>query len=106
MGRMKRAAVCAWISALALTAQAPPAGRAARGTTAVSAGLPPGQSKLYPGNRAPLRELPLVKLPAGAVEPDGWLGEQLRRMARGFSGRLPELSQYCRREGNAWLDPR
>jgi hypothetical protein len=69
------------------------------------AGLPPGQSTLYAGNREPLRPLPLVKLPPGAVEPGGWLGEQLRRMAGGFSGRLPELSQYCRREGNAWLDP-
>jgi hypothetical protein len=97
LGRMKT--VLAWAGMCVLAA-------AAWGQVEVRAGLPAGQNTLYAGNRAPLRELPLVKLPAGAVEPGGWLGEQLKRMARGFSGRLPELSQYCRREGNAWLDPR
>lgn len=96
LGRMK--AAIAWIGVSVMAA-------GAWGQVEVRAGLPSGQNTLYPGNRAPLKELPLVKLPAGAVAPGGWLGEQLRRMARGFSGRLPELSQYCRREGNAWLDP-
>lgn len=71
----------------------------------VTSGLPGGQNAHYPGNRAPLKPLPLVKLPVGAVEPGGWLKEQLRRMADGFSGRLPELSAYCKYEGNAWTDP-
>lgn len=84
---------------------APAKGLAPAAGTQLRAGLPAGQNTLYPGNREPLRPLPLVKLPVGAIEPGGWLGEQLRRMAGGFTGRLPELSQYCRREGNAWLDP-
>lgn len=110
LNRMKRAAVCAAavLASLCAMAQAPAA--KLKGPVAIAAGvragLPGGQNTLYGGNRAPLKELPLVKLPAGAVEPGGWLGEQLKRMAQGFSGRLPELSQYCRREGNAWLDPR
>ena len=89
--------VCAAASARQRAAKPAPA--------EVRPGLPAGQNTLYPGNREPLLPLPLVKLPVGAVRPEGWLGEQLRRMAQGFTGRLPELSQYCRREGNAWLDP-
>ncbi len=96
------------LAGLQASAQAPPARvkGALKVAAGVRAGLPAGQNTLYPGNRAPLKELPLVKLPAGAIEPGGWLGVQLKRMADGFTGRLPELSQYCRREGNAWLDPR
>jgi len=91
---------------LLVCAAAPARQRAAKPAPAeVRPGLPAGQNTLYPGNREPLLPLPLVKLPVGAVRPEGWLGEQLRRMAQGFTGRLPELSQYCRREGNAWLDP-
>jgi hypothetical protein len=96
------------LAGLQASAQAPPARvkGAVKVAAGVRAGLPAGQNTLYPANRAPLKELPLVKLPAGAIEPGGWLGVQLKRMADGFTGRLPELSQYCRREGNAWLDPR
>ncbi len=72
----------------------------------VRAGLPSGpQNNLYTGNRPPLRPLPLVKLPVGAVVPGGWLREQMRLMGDGFSGRLPELSQFCKYDGNAWTDP-
>jgi len=96
------------LAGLQATAQAPPARvkGAVKVAAGVRAGLPSGQNTLYPGNRAPLKELPLVKLPVGAIEPGGWLGVQLKRMADGFTGKLPELSQYCRREGNAWLNPR
>ncbi len=71
----------------------------------VRSGLPAGaQNTQYTANRAPLRPLPLVKLPVGAVVPGGWLGEQLRLMDDGFSGRLPELSKFCDYNNNAWTD--
>jgi DUF1680 family protein len=64
-----------------------------------------GQNGYYSGNRAPLLPDPLIKLPLGAVEPTGWLRRMLVLEADGMFGRLGELSQWCRKEGNAWLDP-
>ncbi len=63
-------------------------------------------NQFYPGNREPLSPSPLVKLPAGAVKPRGWLRRQMELMAGGFSGHLDELSDFLRPEGNAWLDPK
>ncbi len=65
-----------------------------------------GGPLLYPGNRPPLSANPLVKLPIGSVRPHGWLRAQLARMAQGFTGRLSEISSFCRFEGSAWADPR
>lgn len=39
-------------------------------------------------NRAPLRATPLMELPLGAVQPQGWLIDQLRIQADGMSGKL------------------
>jgi DUF1680 family protein len=44
-----------------------------------------------------------MKLPIGAVRPEGWLRHQLELTANGFSGRLSEISQFCKYEGNAWI---
>jgi hypothetical protein len=72
----------------------------------VRAGLPNGEPNgHYTGNRQPLLPSPLVKLPVGTVRPEGWLRQQLLLMADGFSGRLPELSAFCKYDGNAWTDP-
>lgn len=60
----------------------------------------------YPGNRPPLMPGPLIKLPVGAVKPQGWLRHQLELMAHGFTGRLHELSPFLQPEGNAWLNPK
>jgi len=57
----------------------------------------------YVSNREPLAPSPLVKLPIGAIEPHGWLRAQLERMADGLTGRLPELSPWCKAEGSAWM---
>jgi len=59
----------------------------------------------YLGNRAPLVPSPFVKLPVGAVRPEGWIRRQLELEADGFSGRLSELSGFLREDGNAWLSP-
>lgn len=71
-----------------------------------SSGLPAGTAnRHYVSNRAPLMASPLTKLPVGAVRPEGWVRGQLVRMADGFSGRLTELSQFCKYDGNAWTSP-
>lgn len=60
---------------------------------------------LYVGNRAPLLPSPLIKLPVGAIKPEGWLRKQLQLEAEGFTGHLTRLSRFLREEGNAWLSP-
>jgi len=59
----------------------------------------------YAANREPLLPNPLIKLPVGAVRPRGWLRHQLVLMSEGMTGRLPEVSPWCQKGGNAWLDP-
>lgn len=57
----------------------------------------------YVANRAPLVPSPLVRLPMGAVRPQGWLKRQLQLQADGFHGRLTEISRFLKKENNAWL---
>jgi hypothetical protein len=45
----------------------------------------------YPNNREPLLQSAYVKLPVGAVKPKGWLYDQLRVQANGFTGNLPDV---------------
>jgi hypothetical protein len=63
-------------------------------------------NSFYVGNRPPLSPSPLLKLPIGAVKPKGWLRRQLELQAAGFHGHLGEISQFLRKENNAWLSIR
>jgi hypothetical protein len=65
-----------------------------------------GSNRFYVGNRSPLLPSPLIKLPTGSVKPKGWLETQLKLMANGLLGRLPEISPWCKWEGNAWANPK
>jgi DUF1680 family protein len=60
-------------------------------------------STQYIANRPPLKPSGLVRLPPGAVKPDGWLKAQLRMQADGFHGHLQEISGFLKKDGNAWL---
>lgn len=75
------------------------------GTKAQVVAAPPvtGGNEFYTGNRAPLQGSPLMKLPVGSVRPKGWLLHQLEFMLNGFSGHLPEISKWCKIDGNAWV---
>jgi hypothetical protein len=59
----------------------------------------------YVSNRQPLTVSPLVKLPIGSIKPRGWLRNQLELEAQGMTGRLEEISPWCRFDQNAWTDP-
>lgn len=59
----------------------------------------------YVVNRAPLAPNPLTKLPVGAVRAEGWLQRVLRLQADGFHGHLTEISDFLKKENNAWLSP-
>jgi len=63
------------------------------------------KSSFYAGNRQPLLPNPLIKLPIGAVQPEGWIRHQLELMANGFTGHLSEISKYCKIKDNAWVSP-
>src|SRR5579859_2763192 len=76
---------------------------AAGDATRVTRGLPShGGNSYYAGNRSPLLSSPLIKLPAGQVQAEGWLRHQLDLMANGFTGHLDEISKFCKFDGNAW----
>jgi hypothetical protein len=57
----------------------------------------------YVGNRPPLSPSPFVKLPIGAICPEGWLRTQLELEADGMTGHLTEISPWCDKADNAWL---
>ncbi len=57
----------------------------------------------YVSNREPLVPNALVKLPIGSVTARGWLLETLVRQRSGLTGRLPEISAWLDKSGNAWL---
>src|SRR4051812_525232 len=59
----------------------------------------------YVTNRAPLEPSRFIKLPIGSITPAGWLRHQLQLEAQGMIGHLPEISKWCKFEGNAWSDP-
>ena len=67
--------------------------------------VPPtaGTNDFYISNAKPLTASPLIKLPIGAIRPEGWLRRQLELETDGFSGRLMEISKFLKKEGNAWL---
>ncbi len=54
-------------------------------------------------NRPPLADKPCSELPLGAIEPRGWLKNQLERLARGITGRLDELYPEVVGPRNGWL---
>src|SRR5271157_5500891 len=90
------------VAACSYAAQAPPP---APVLGAVRTPPTKGANSYYVGNRAPLAPNPLIKLPLGSVRPEGWLRSQLVHETTGFSGKLEQISQFCKFEGSAWTNP-
>lgn len=57
----------------------------------------------YVSNQKPLASSVLIKLPVGAVKPNGWLKEMMKRQANGLMGNLGEISAWLQEKDNAWL---
>ncbi|MBS1489180.1 MAG: glycoside hydrolase family 127 protein [Bacteroidetes bacterium] len=69
--------------------------------------IPPNESvnSFYQTNQPPLKAQHLVKLPVGAVQPDGWLRKNLELERQGLAGHLGEISAWLAKKNNAWLSP-
>ncbi|TWT42648.1 Non-reducing end beta-L-arabinofuranosidase [Botrimarina colliarenosi] len=63
----------------------------------------PRRHSHYLTNRAPLAAKPYTELPLGAIKPQGWLHDQLERLAAGMTGRLDELYPEVVGPRNGWL---
>lgn len=61
------------------------------------------QQAQYPLNRYPLKQNAYLELPLGAIQPRGWLKEQLLRMAKGMTGHLDTLYPLVMGKRNGWL---
>ena len=57
----------------------------------------------YRNNKAPLKEKPYMELPLGAIEPRGWLKDQLIRQKNGMTGNLDVLYEQVMGKRNGWL---
>lgn len=56
----------------------------------------------YRSTREPLVKYPLIQLPLGSVQPNGWLKAQLKLMTDGYTGHLYEISQFLK-SNSGWL---
>ena len=63
----------------------------------------PTRPSHYLTNRAPLAAKPYAELPLGTIKPQGWLRDQLERLAAGMTGRLDELYPEVVGPRNGWL---
>jgi len=59
-------------------------------------------NSFYASNGPPLLSSPLVKLPLGSVQAEGWMRHQLELMAEGLTGHLPELSTFLKSD-SGWF---
>lgn len=59
----------------------------------------------YTPHRAPLRPVPFLPLPPGAVTAQGWLGQQLALQLDGTNGRYDEVSDFLNYDACGWVDP-
>jgi hypothetical protein len=80
-----------------------PAAERCAESTGIREGAGDSTAALPVFNRTPLRAKPYAELPLGAIQPEGWLKDQLQRMADGMTGRLDELYAPVLGPSNGWL---
>lgn len=61
------------------------------------------EDAIYMNNRSPLVAKPYMELPIGTIHPEGWLKEQLGRMATGMTGDLDTIYEKVMGPRNGWL---
>ncbi len=57
----------------------------------------------YVNQKFPLTPSPVQKLPAGSIQPKGWLKFQIDLQLKGFSGQLAQISKFLDIKNNAWM---
>ncbi|MEO5984098.1 MAG: beta-L-arabinofuranosidase domain-containing protein [Ferruginibacter sp.] len=57
----------------------------------------------YTGNKKPLTPLYFLKLPAGSIQPRGWLLKYLQLQRDGLTGELGNISAWLDKNNNAWF---
>lgn len=57
----------------------------------------------YSNNRYPLLLKPYMELPIGAIKPNGWLEEQMKRLATGMTGNMDVIYESVMGQRNGWL---
>lgn len=57
---------------------------------------------LYIGNRAPLEPSPLMRLPPGSIQPQGWLFTMLERQRNGLNGLQEQVSPFLKFATSDW----
>ncbi|HTR42226.1 MAG TPA: LamG-like jellyroll fold domain-containing protein [Pseudomonadales bacterium] len=60
---------------------------------------------LYVGNRAPLAPSPLLRLPPGSIQPQGWLYTMLENQRNGLNGLQEEISPFLQFPTSDWTTP-
>jgi len=62
-----------------------------------------GTNSFYTGNKAPLQPLSFIKLPVGAIKPEGWILKYLELQRDGLTGQLGDISAWLDKKNNAWF---
>lgn len=57
---------------------------------------------LYFGNRAPLQPSPLMRLPPGSIQPQGWLLTVLQKQRNGLNGLQEQISPFLKFGTSDW----
>lgn len=61
-----------------------------------------GYGGLYVGNRAPLEPSPLLRLPPGSIQPQGWLLTMLQTQRNGLNGMQEQISPFLKFSTSDW----
>ncbi len=62
-----------------------------------------GSNSFYLSNKAPLEPLSFIKLPVGAIKPEGWILKYLELQRDGLTGQLGTISAWLEKKNNAWF---
>ncbi len=71
--------------------------------TVIKRPLTTSANSFYTGNKPPLKPLYFIKIPVGAVKPQGWILKYLELQRDGLTGQLGEISAWLDKNNNAWF---